>query len=64
MRLEFADDLKSAFESQTQLEIPTDWVTEAEVLESNLERGYGNSYDFDQDPCDQSNLKVECKSTS
>lgn len=50
MRLEFADDLRETFESQTQLEIPTDWVTEAEALKKYLERGYGNSYDFDQDP--------------
>ncbi|SLM40838.1 Phytanoyl-CoA dioxygenase [Lasallia pustulata] len=50
IRLEFADDLRETFESQTQLEIPTDWVTEAEALKKYLERGYGNSYDFDQDP--------------
>lgn len=50
MRLEFADDLKDIFESQTQLEIPADWVTEAEALQNYLERGYGNNYDFNQEP--------------
>jgi len=50
MRLEFADDLRPDFESQRQLEVPVDWVDESHAMESYLNRGFGNSYDFSQSP--------------
>lgn len=50
MKLEFADDLKSVIESQTELEIPVDWVTKSEALSRYLNRGFGNAYDFNQMP--------------
>lgn len=50
MRLEFAEDLKPLVEKETGLEIPVDWVTEAEAMSRYLNRGFGNSYDFSQRP--------------
>lgn len=50
MKLEFADDLKSVIEGQSELEVPVDWVTKPEALSRYLNRGFGNAYDFDQRP--------------
>ncbi|KAJ5210531.1 hypothetical protein N7491_010338 [Penicillium cf. griseofulvum] len=50
MKLEFADDLKPVIEGQTDLEIPVNWVTKSEALSRYLNRGFGNAYDFNQQP--------------
>jgi hypothetical protein len=50
MKLRFADDLKGIIESQKSLDIPVEWMTEAEVSAQYLHRGYGNAYDFNQTP--------------
>lgn len=50
MRLEFGQDVKGLLAGlEPQLEIPVDWVKSEEVLGSYLHRGFGNSYDFDQE---------------
>lgn len=48
MRLEFGENLKPVLESQDLLEVPVDWVTDAQAMERYLNRGFGNSYDFGQ----------------
>ena len=48
MRLELAEEIKPIVESQSMLEVPTDWVNEDVATESYLNRGFGNSYDFTQ----------------
>lgn len=50
MRLQFGEDVRgllAGFESQ--LEIPVDWMRDEQALGSYLQRGFGNSYDFDQE---------------
>lgn len=54
MRLEFGDDIKPILEAKDrdgtlELEVPVDWVDAQKVQENYLGRGYGNSYDFDQE---------------
>ncbi|KAL2134549.1 hypothetical protein VTI74DRAFT_11521 [Chaetomium olivicolor] len=50
MRLEFGEDLKPLLqERDLGLDIPVDWVSRKEVLERYLNRGFGNSYNFDQE---------------
>lgn len=48
MKLELADELKSAVQEQSELQIPVDWVSEKDALDRYLNRGFGNSYDFGQ----------------
>ncbi|GKZ18225.1 hypothetical protein AbraIFM66951_000398 [Aspergillus brasiliensis] len=50
MKLEFADDLKPLIESQTDIEVPVDWVSKSEAMSRYLNRGFGNAYDFNQRP--------------
>jgi hypothetical protein len=33
-------------ESQTDLDVPVDWVSESTALSRYLNRGFGNAYDF------------------
>ncbi|KAK7453799.1 phytanoyl-CoA dioxygenase [Colletotrichum acutatum] len=56
MRLQFAEDVRPFLEGETEaetgksdLEIPVDWTTREEALKTYLGRGFGNSYDFDQE---------------
>ncbi|OIW27788.1 hypothetical protein CONLIGDRAFT_634128 [Coniochaeta ligniaria NRRL 30616] len=53
MRLQFADDVRPVLEGLEErgelgLECPVDWVSKEEVVRTYLDRGFGNSYDFDQ----------------
>ncbi len=53
MRLQFADDIRPVIEEldgrgELGLEYPVDWVTKEEAVRTYLDRGFGNSYDFDQ----------------
>ncbi|KAL6365281.1 hypothetical protein LRP88_01267 [Fusarium phalaenopsidis] len=55
MRLEFGQDIKPILEKlegegKLGLDVPVDWVSREAVLEGYLNRGFGNSYDFDQEP--------------
>lgn len=55
MRLEFGEDVRPVLErlereGELGLEVPVDWVPREEVLERYMNRGFGNSYDFDQEP--------------
>lgn len=50
MRLEFATDVKSVITGDKSLEVPVDWVSESEAMDRYLNRGFGNSYDFNQSP--------------
>ncbi|KAH6887530.1 hypothetical protein B0T10DRAFT_538949 [Thelonectria olida] len=54
MRLEFGEDIKPVLETLARegklgLDVPVDWVSNKEVMEGYLNRGFGNSYDFDQE---------------
>ncbi|KAJ0314875.1 hypothetical protein COL5a_012192 [Colletotrichum fioriniae] len=58
MRLQFAEDVRPLLEEEvgevkeagkSDLEIPVDWTTREEALKTYLGRGFGNSYDFDQE---------------
>lgn len=55
MRLELAEDIKPILErlegvGKLELEVPVDWVKKEVALERYLNRGFGNSYDFSQEP--------------
>jgi ectoine hydroxylase-related dioxygenase (phytanoyl-CoA dioxygenase family) len=50
MKLELADDLRPVIESQTDVEVPVDWVTKPEAISRYLNRGFGNAYNFNQQP--------------
>ncbi|KAL2882314.1 hypothetical protein SGCOL_002050 [Colletotrichum sp. CLE4] len=51
MRLQFAEDVRPLLleEAENELEMPVDWTTREEALRTYLGRGFGNSYDFDQE---------------
>ena len=54
MRLELGDDVKPLLEDleargELGLEVPVDWVSRDEALDRYMNRGFGNSYDFDQE---------------
>ncbi|KAL3297878.1 phytanoyl-CoA dioxygenase [Colletotrichum asianum] len=50
MRLQFGEDVKGLLAGlEPHLEIPVDWAKNDEVLGCYLHRGFGNSYDFDQE---------------
>ncbi|KAL4893847.1 hypothetical protein BDV59DRAFT_207570 [Aspergillus ambiguus] len=50
MKLELADDLKPVIDSLADVEVPVDWVTKSDALSRYLNRGFGNAYDFNQQP--------------
>ncbi|KAI8959217.1 hypothetical protein F5Y11DRAFT_350732 [Daldinia sp. FL1419] len=55
MRLQFSDDIKPVLErleseGRLGLEVPVDWINREEALRTYLNRGFGNSYDFNQAP--------------
>lgn len=55
MRLEFSEDIKPILErldaeGKLGLDVPVDWVSPSEATERYLNRGFGNSYDFNQTP--------------
>ena len=52
MRLCLADDvapLLRAADVAARLDVPVDWMSRADALASYLDRGFGNSYDFNQE---------------
>lgn len=55
MRLEFAEDIKPILEKLEKegrlgLDVPVDWADREKVIKGYLNRGFGNSYDFNQTP--------------
>ncbi|KXJ94713.1 hypothetical protein Micbo1qcDRAFT_173493 [Microdochium bolleyi] len=55
MRLELAEDIRPVLEAldargELGLEVPVDWVSREKAQKGYLDRGFGNSYDFDQAP--------------
>lgn len=50
MRLELSEEIRPMVEEQSTLEVPCDWVSEEEAEGRYLNRGFGNSYDFNQAP--------------
>jgi hypothetical protein len=50
MKLELSAGLKELVESQQELEVPVQWISEQDAAERYLNRGFGNSYDFNQAP--------------
>jgi hypothetical protein len=50
MRLEFGQSLKPVIEGQDALDVPVDWVPDDQAMKRYLNRGFGNSYDFNQTP--------------
>ncbi|KAI9155618.1 Kanamycin B dioxygenase [Paramyrothecium foliicola] len=54
MRLEFGADIKPILEKskgsrELDIEIPVGWVDKNEAMNNYLDRGFGNSYDFNQE---------------
>ncbi|GKT47075.1 kanamycin B dioxygenase [Colletotrichum spaethianum] len=50
MRLRLAEDVRPLLEAvDGRLEVPVDWISREEALRTYLGRGFGNSYDFDQE---------------
>lgn len=50
MRLRLADDVRPLLAGLApRLDVPVDWVGRDEALGTYLGRGFGNSYDFDQE---------------
>ena len=50
MRMEFGEGTKPLIQAEKQLDVRVDFVPEDEAMESYLNRGFGNSYDFNQTP--------------
>ena len=55
MRLELGEDVKPIIEELDRqgrlgLEVPVDWVKTEDAIGGYLDRGFGNSYDFNQSP--------------
>lgn len=55
MRLQLGRDIQPVFDdlaqsNKLQLQTPTDWINREEALATYLGRGFGNSYNFDQEP--------------
>ena len=55
MRLQLSEDIQPIFEKlkcdgKLGLQTPVDWISRDDALGSYLDRGFGNSYDFDQEP--------------
>lgn len=54
MRLEFGEDVRPLIEDLQKdmlgLEVPVDWVSKEQALERYMNRGFGNAYDFNQEP--------------
>ncbi|TQS31843.1 hypothetical protein Golomagni_07864 [Golovinomyces magnicellulatus] len=55
MRLRLSSDVKPILESlekqgKFDLEAPVDWIAREDALKEYLNRGFGNSYDFNQAP--------------
>lgn len=48
MRLELSEDIRPLVEACKDLTLHVDWVKENDVAQTYLNRGFGNSYDFDQ----------------
>ena len=48
MKLELANDLRTKIEGQADLEVPVNWVASDVAQTRYLNRGFGNSYDFNQ----------------
>ncbi|KAK8861894.1 phytanoyl-CoA dioxygenase [Apiospora arundinis] len=54
MRLQFGSSIAGILEEEERagrlgLEVPVDWVSDEVALKAYMNRGFGNSYDFDQD---------------
>lgn len=55
MRLRMAEDVhpileRAARDGRLGLEAPVDWIKTKDALDEYLDRGFGNSYDFNQSP--------------
>ena len=50
MKLELAEEVKTVVQKVTDLDVRASYVSESEALDSYLNRGFGNSYDFGQTP--------------
>lgn len=48
--MELSEEIRPLVKKQTALEVPCDWVSEEEAEKRYLNRGFGNSYDFNQVP--------------
>jgi hypothetical protein len=50
MRLELGEGIKSLVDADTSLDVRADYVSEDIATSRYLDRGFGNSYDFNQTP--------------
>lgn len=50
MRVEFGEGVKPIIDREKMLDVRVNYVPDKEAGKSYLERGFGNSYDFNQTP--------------
>ena len=50
MRLELGEGIKPLIEAEKELDVRADYVLEKFAMDRYLNRGFGNSYDFNQTP--------------
>jgi hypothetical protein len=48
MRLEFGEGVKPFIDNEKELDVRADFVSDEKAMGSYLNRGFGNSYDFNQ----------------
>lgn len=48
MRLELGDGIKPLVAEDEFLDVRVDWEAESKIMDTYLNRGFGNSYDFGQ----------------
>ena len=48
MKLELSEETKPIVDAQQMLDVPVDWVSEQDAQDRYLNRGFGNSYNFNQ----------------
>ena len=50
MRLELGESVRDLVEAEKELDIRADYVPDQKAMQKYLNRGFGNSYDFNQTP--------------
>lgn len=48
--MEFGEGVRPFIEAEKELDVRADFVAEDEAMKSYINRGFGNSYDFNQTP--------------
>lgn len=50
MRVEFGEGVRPLIEQENMLDVRVNYVSDEHAGRSYLDRGFGNSYDFSQNP--------------